>query len=117
MTNQDMFEREKSRCTKQKHINQAEITQKTERKWGEGHGVQLHFKTLNKPIHFTTGPVTPHLQVSNDAVVLWSVQTAGGRGGQLRRSTHHQVTERRVAEAIGTLVLEIQEVLEVLELS
>lgn len=36
-----------------------------------------------------TGHVTSHLQVSNDAVVLWSVQTAGGRGGQLRRSTHH----------------------------
>lgn len=64
-----------------------------------------------------TGHVTSHLQVSNDAVVLWSVQTAGGRGGQLRRSTHHQVTKRGVAGAIETLVLEILEVLEVLELS
>lgn len=59
-----------------------------------------------------TGHVTSHLQVSNDAVVLWSVQTAGGRGGQLRRSTHHQVTERGVAGAIVTLVLEVLEVLE-----
>lgn len=60
--------------------------------------------------------MTSDLQVSNDAVVLWSIQTAGGGGRQLRCSTHHQVTERRVAGAIGTMVLEVLEILDVLEI-
>ena len=56
--------------------------------------------------------MTSDLQVSDDAVVLWSFQAAGGRSRQLRRSTHHQVTERRVAEAIRAVVLEVLESLE-----
>lgn len=57
--------------------------------------------------------MTSDLQVANDAVLLWSIQAAGGRGRQLRPSAHHQVTQLWVTRAIGTLVLEVLEVLEV----
>lgn len=48
-----------------------------------------------------------NLQVSNDAVVLGSVHTAGGRGWELRSPSHHQVTKLRVTGAARALVLEV----------
>lgn len=50
------------------------------------------------------------LQVPDDAVVLRSVLAAGGRGWQSGTSAHHQVTQRRIARAIGTTgVVEVLE--------
>ena len=52
------------------------------------------------------------LQVTDDAVVLSSIQTTGWWGWELSSSTHHQVTQLGTTRAARTLVLEVLEVLE-----
>lgn len=48
------------------------------------------------------GSSGPHLQVANDAVLLWPLEAAGGGGRQVGSSSNQKVSGSRVATSACT---------------
>lgn len=78
--NPDMLEKEQSRRTKGEEEEAHQSGRKREReKERAGEEGRPSSAALDQPIQVSAGEVTSDLQVSDDAVVLRSVQAAGGR--------------------------------------